>query len=94
MLATSSATVATGQASLVAGSSCSTTRRAVEHRPGARDDVGLGVEDGEDQVAGSITPARSMASAASCSLPPGKKWYTDPFGAPAAVTTCFMPVPV
>lgn len=30
-----------------------------------------------------------MAAAASSSLPPGKKWYTDPVGAPAAAEICF-----
>jgi hypothetical protein len=35
-----------------------------------------------------------MTSSPSCSLPPGKKWYSEPKGALAASTICFTPVPV
>ena len=57
----------------------------------------------EDFFAGAITsrticayipPDQRITSAASCSLPPGKKWYSEPNGAFASATICFTPVPV
>jgi hypothetical protein len=40
----------------------------------------------------SCLPAWSRASAASCSLPPGKWKYSEPLGAPPAVTSWLSPV--
>jgi hypothetical protein len=41
-----------------------------------------------------ICPDERITSSPSCSFPPGKKWYSEPNGALAAATICFMPVPV
>jgi len=37
-------------------------------------------------------PEVRIASAPSCSLPPGKKWYSEPNGAWAEMTICLTPV--
>jgi hypothetical protein len=40
-----------------------------------------------------IGPDERITSAPSCSLPPGKWWYSEPNGAFASATICFKPVP-
>ncbi len=38
-------------------------------------------------------PDDASTASASSALPPGKKWYTDPIGAPDATVTCLSEVP-
>src|SRR5271165_2230962 len=40
-----------------------------------------------------MAPDQRIVSSPSCSLPPGKKWYSEPNGALAKVTICLTPVP-
>src|SRR5262249_4558257 len=39
-----------------------------------------------------VSPPAVIAATPSCSLPPGKKWYSDPYGASLAVRIALMPV--